>query len=799
MSWFHRRSSSHPLVALVCLVQRRQGQQRQGQQRQRQRLHHYCRTVRLEDRIIMEFGRQGNRPQPCDNHGGRGYRRGSGSGGGGRWRNLHHHTNTNPEQQQQQQQQQQQPFAERKRGGGGSSSHGRGAAERGRMHRHYYHHRRGGGGGSSGSGSGPARRRGPRPERSDQDDNIEVMGEPSSSSSAEHSIAIAIEGCCHGELDAIYDRLRRHEEEEAAAAATTTTGTGTKIDLLLCCGDFQSLRNHTDCHTLAVPPKYRALGSFHRYYSGERIAPVLTIFIGGNHEASQVLQELPYGGWVAPNIYYLGRAGVVNYRGIRIGGISGIYKAYDYTKGHFEHAPFDHHTIRSVYHVRHDDVYRLQCLAASRRRRCQIMLSHDWPQSIERYGDTTALVRAKPFFRQEIQNNCLGSPPNRELLLALQPQWWFAAHLHVKFHAVVQHDQNHPHEEEASSQTNQEEEEDAATSRPKSHKSSATATLLVPSQTIRTLSPHAETATAAKANSSNAVPLTTPLHHPDETFTATTPAAAATPAVTQFIAQESRDPCAGPDVTEQMTRFLSLDKCLPRRQYLSILHVPVQSASSHEPGENAQESNSPGGPHKLQYDAEWLAVLRKTHHLTSTSSQPEHPSKLPPVEPVTQTDMDWILTRMGASLVIPDNFQRTVPPLEGPSAPVPNPLPPPLARMGNPQTDELLHQLELEHITTIAYSPTQQLPAAVQISRLTEEMADHDENEIDVDDDDDDAIRHDDEMDSNQINIDDGAVKNDTEIDIHDKDRQLDRDKDNDQEDHMNSSSKKARIDDLLH
>lgn len=45
-----------------------------------------------------------------------------------------------------------------------------------------------------------------------------------------------------------------------------------------------------------------------RYYSGEKNAPVLTVFIGGNHEASNHLQELPYGGWVAPNIYYLGRA-----------------------------------------------------------------------------------------------------------------------------------------------------------------------------------------------------------------------------------------------------------------------------------------------------------------------------------------------------------------------------------------------------------------------------------------------------------------------------------------------------------
>ena len=44
-----------------------------------------------------------------------------------------------------------------------------------------------------------------------------------------------------------------------------------------------------------------------RYYNGEKKAPILTIFIGGNHEASNYLQELTYGGWVAPNIYFLGK------------------------------------------------------------------------------------------------------------------------------------------------------------------------------------------------------------------------------------------------------------------------------------------------------------------------------------------------------------------------------------------------------------------------------------------------------------------------------------------------------------
>jgi lariat debranching enzyme len=54
----------------------------------------------------------------------------------------------------------------------------------------------------------------------------------------------------------------------------------------------QALRNTHDFAHLAVPPKYRDLGTFHEYYAERKRAEVLTIVIGGNHESSGYMWEL---------------------------------------------------------------------------------------------------------------------------------------------------------------------------------------------------------------------------------------------------------------------------------------------------------------------------------------------------------------------------------------------------------------------------------------------------------------------------------------------------------------------------
>ncbi|KAG6444826.1 lariat debranching enzyme isoform X2 [Manduca sexta] len=241
---------------------------------------------------------------------------------------------------------------------------------------------------------------------------------------------------------------------------------------------------------------HRSITNETRYYSGEKRAPILTLFIGGNHEASNYLQELPYGGWVAPNIYYLGRAGIVNFGGLRIGGLSGIFKGRDYLQGLWECPPYSQESMRSVYHVRSLDVFRLSQVKG----KVHVMLSHDWPRGITNHGDVESLLKRKPFFREDIESNQLGSVPAATLLHQLKPDYWFAAHLHCQFAAIVQHDN-------------------------------------------------------------------------------------------------------GAD-----TKFLALDKCLPKRKHLQILDIPAMY----------------DGDKCLKYDPEWLMILKKTNHLLTVKNMNCH-------------------------------------------------------------------------------------------------------------------------------------------------------------------------------
>jgi lariat debranching enzyme len=611
-------------------------------------------------------------------------------------------------------------------------------------------------------------------------DRIEEIG-----ARTENSISIAIEGCCHGELEAIYERLRKYEQsdatatnEEVASQPTSESKEGNergimkKIDLLICCGDFQSLRTPADFHSLAVPAKYRSMGAFHKYYNGDWVAPVLTIFCGGNHEASQPLSELYYGGWVAPKMYYLGAAGVVRYKGIRIGGLSGIYKSHDYYKTRNEMPPYDANQLRSIYHYRNVDVYRLACLSTpgakstvSNRetvsadttegckepQRMDIMVSHDWPQGIEQYGDTMDLIRRKPFFQQEINDNSLGSPPLATLLHQLQPSYWFAAHLHVKFQATVVHPriQSSKRTESGLKPT-----KTSVTESPK---------MLVPTQVV-----HASMIDNALIDGlpiSGAKELETEATVIDSVSNATD--FRGSTSTTQFVVPETSNTSCGNadnDLTELMTRFLSLDKCLPRRQYLSILHLPTTGSSNNSKNMDLEDTSA-----KLEYDLEWLAILRKTHHLAaSTHSQHARVPSLP--LQVDEAEMAWISERVGQDQTIPENFVPTIRQKydEGQANQF---LPPPLPRMGNPQTDHLLELLKLDHLPnlTIPFCEEQSLSLLErppQPSVSNDQAIYRDEDEIDLDEDDSPVIHNLEQRNETMEDLVAKSIVTDTQLDV---------------------------------
>lgn len=357
-----------------------------------------------------------------------------------------------------------------------------------------------------------------------------------------------------------------------------------------------------------------------------------------------------------------------------------LFPAFSLQMGHFERPPLDKSTLRSVYHVRNVDVYRMKCLSRNRQR-LDIMISHDWPLGIEQHGDTQQLLRKKPFFRAEVEQNCLGSPPNREILDTVQPKCWFSAHLHVKFKALLRH-----------------------TSEPISTPTDSSI-LLVPSQ-VTTKTVERETGGEDEAKSDHKDDATDSKNvDPEERET-------------KFHGLESSSRCAGADLTEQMTQFLALDKCLPRRQYLSILHIP-----SEVPREEA----------RLEYDSEWLAIVAKTHQLICTERRKVKVSR-ESIE-ISDSEIAEIENRLkdknDGDLAIPDNFCQTVPlyfdPLFDRNCP-------PFQEMGNPQTDTLLGVLGLDHVLTVPFDPEVTPFAFLSTKNRNDNLVAPDANEIDIDD-----------------------------------------------------------------
>ena len=409
---------------------------------------------------------------------------------------------------------------------------------------------------------------------------------------------------------------------------------------------------------MSVPQKFRAIGDFHEYYSGARKAPYTTVFVGGNHEASSHLQELYYGGWVAPNIYYLGAANVVSFGGLRIAGMSGIWKGYNYNKPHFERLPYSEDEIKSLYHVREIDIRKLLLL----RTPVDVGVSHDWPRGIEWQGDWKTLFKKKDLFEADARAGTLGSSAARYVLDRLRPRYWFSAHLHCKFAATVEHDMaagplisEAPPENADEYRNSDGVGENGEMSMGQNNDQRIQATKNAdeidldlddeddlanpPTATIspRAAAPNSEQSQLSGISSDIRSQLPASFNR-----------------LPSPPRQKQSAPPPPPEITNKQTQFLALDKCLPNRKFLQILDVdPLTASTTH------------GSP-TLTYDKEWLAILR-----VFASYDPHQPN--PPnlgeaaYTPLIFREEEWVEENLVKQdkLGIPNTFAITAPVYDG--------------------------------------------------------------------------------------------------------------------------------------
>ena len=233
------------------------------------------------------------------------------------------------------------------------------------------------------------------------------------------TLNIIITGCIHGSLDKMYKDIKEY-----------SSTSNKNIDMILCTGDFECMRTEKDLTFLSCPEKYREMGDFYKYYTSKAIAPYLTIFIGGNHEASNYLEQNYYGGWVAPNIYYLGRSGLINVKGIRIGGISGIFNKFDYFRGNFEKDEDDiKGDKKTIFHLREFDVVKMSHV----KNKIDIFMTHDWPTNLVSDEDKADVFKKRPHFKNDILEGTLGSFPGEFLLKYLKPSFFICGHMHFYY------------------------------------------------------------------------------------------------------------------------------------------------------------------------------------------------------------------------------------------------------------------------------------------------------------------------------------------------------------------------------
>lgn len=369
---------------------------------------------------------------------------------------------------------------------------------------------------------------------------------------------------------------------------------------------------------------------------------------------------------MAPNIYYMGAANVVRLGPVRIAGMSGIWKGYNFNKTHHERLPYNQDDIKSIYHVRELDTRKLLQI----RTQVHIGVSHDWPRAIEKYGDERDLFRMKPDFEQESKDGTLGSLAATYVMDRLRPPYWFAAHMHCRFAATrIYRDKIRLQEAAQSSFASTGATDVKMEALPAVESSGTPAVASTHNTDEIDLDMDDEDDPPVPITKNEESSTTNGMIHADTKITPSTAAGVPEDLRAQLPAAFSKttappirlspgQPCP-PTITNKTVRFLALDKCLPGRKFLQLLDF--LPATSSRPSPSSTEPR-----YHLEYDPEWLAITRvfaPTLTLGDRNAKPSLNLGEEHYRPLIEAEKAWINEHIvkAGKLTIPENFEITAP------------------------------------------------------------------------------------------------------------------------------------------
>ena len=194
---------------------------------------------------------------------------------------------------------------------------------------------------------------------------------------------------------------------------------GRPVDLVLAVGDVEAFRRADDHRRKAA--KRGMPAEFAGYADGTKRMKRPLYFIAGNNEDFEALHVAPEGCELAPNVHDLGRAGMQQVHGLRIGYLSGIHAPRFFDQPLRRPTSLD--TAKQAGYFRAPEVERLSGL-----RDLDLFLVHEWPRGIVQRARDEGLASGRP-----LPSYWIGNLITRRLVDSLRPRWVLCGHSHKGF------------------------------------------------------------------------------------------------------------------------------------------------------------------------------------------------------------------------------------------------------------------------------------------------------------------------------------------------------------------------------